>query len=243
MKNRISFKFEGERITSDKFRRGVGSFYSLLDEITDEISGQKKAINWLISIKQGSIELISEGEPVNIEEDVVISVIKALEKGLESLEESPYRPEYFTDNALELVENLAMLPDHKDELNKISVRVNGKYHNITPYSIANIHSILGTRGKALGSVEGKLLTLSKRGGIAVIVYDSLSDKPVRCVISDELIPIAVKAFEKDKRVSVIGMISYGKEGIPQSIKVEEIKVFPDREELPSAFDVYGILGA
>jgi hypothetical protein len=97
------------------------------------------------------------------------------------------------------------------------------------------------RGKALGSVEGKLLILSKQGGIAVIIYDSLSDKPVRCVISDELIPIAAQAFGKDKRASVTGMISYGKEGIPQSIKVEEIKVFPDREELPSAFDVYGIL--
>jgi len=247
MKNRISFKFEGERVTSDKFRRGVGSFYSLLDEITNEISGKKKAVNWLVSVKQGSIELIAEGEPVNIEEDVVINVINKLDKGLESLEETTYRPnyrpEYFTDNALELVENLAVLPDRTDELNKISIRVNGKHHNITPHSIANIHSILGTRGKAIGSVEGKLLTLSKRAGITVIVYDSLSDKPVRCVISDDLIPIAVEAFEKDKRVSVIGMISYGKEGIPQSIKVEEIKVFPDKEELPSAFDVYGILGA
>jgi hypothetical protein len=102
-------------------------------------------------------------------------------------------------------------------------------------------SSLGVYSKALGSVEGRLSTISERGALKFIVYDSLTDKPIRCNISDDLLFEATKGFRK--RVYVYGLISYDKNGTPKSINVQDLKVFQEREKLPSAFEICGILEA
>jgi hypothetical protein len=49
---------------------------------------------------------------------------------------------------------------------------------------------------------------------------------------------AVKAFRK--RVSVIGLVKYRRNGTPLSIDVDDIHVFDPDSELPSVDDVIGI---
>jgi hypothetical protein len=240
MKKTVSLKLEGERITAHKFRRSISDFYSLLDEITNEISGQRNTIQWFVSVKESSIHLISQAEPIHVNETIVDMVINALNEGLEILEERSIKPKYFTDYALEYVEDMAYLPSREDGLNRISIIVENTTHIITPHTIANISSILELQTKAIGSIEGKLLTLTRRGGSKFVVYDSLTDRPIRCYIPDEMMPIAISGF--DQRVYVFGLISYGKDHMPKSIKVEDIKIFPSKEELPTAFEICGILG-
>lgn len=237
----ISFKISGEKITADRLRRGIGDFYSLLEEISTEVSGSKKSIKWVVSVKSGSIEFVTSPEPVKGKQDFSNEIISAFGKGLSSLENSPKRPKYFTDKALESVEDLAFLPKKGNGLSGITIYIERKPHELTLQSAANVDEILGARAKSLGSIEGKLLTISQRGSSKFYVYNSIDDKPVKCNVGDDLFNEAMEAF--GRRVNVFGVIRYGKDGTVKSISAEEINVFPEKEKIPTASDVCGILGA
>jgi len=239
MDNTITLKLEGDIITSDKLRRGIGDFYSLLDVIASEISQKKKPVRWNVSVGDGSIVLVSEGKSTTDKEDYTESVLNAVKIGLNQLEQCADRPRYFTDSALEYVENLANLPEKNNGLSGIGIFIDSKRCEITKKAVANIDQILGTKSRAMGSIEGRLLTVSKRSNPRVFVVEFLTNKSVQCNITDYLIPEALSAF--DKRVYVFGMISYTKEGHPKSIKAEELKIFPDQKELPTFDQMCGIL--
>jgi hypothetical protein len=239
----ISLKLEGDKITSDKLRSSIGNFYGFVDEVASEISGRKKPIKWIVRVKKGSIILANEPEIAeNLNPAITDRIFESIKIGIESLEKVAHRPLSFSDRALEYLQGLAAIPKGRSNgLTGIHISIDRKPHKLTSHVIANVDSILGVYSKALGSIEGKLQTISERGGYKFIVYDSLSDKPVRCDIDEDLILEATRAF--GKRIYVYGVISYDKNGVPKSIRVQEFKVFKERETLPSAFEVCGILGA
>ena len=90
-----------------------------------------------------------------------------------------------------------------------------------------------------GSVEGSLQVLSERGSLHLVVYEPISDRPIRCYINEDLLNNSRDAF--GKRVEIFGDIRYRPDGTPRSIKAEEIATFPDVGDLPSVADVEGIL--
>jgi hypothetical protein len=80
--------------------------------------------------------------------------------------------------------------------------------------------------------------ISIQGGSHFAVYDPLTDRPIRCLISEDKVEDVQKLFRK--RVVVSGKIRYRKTGEPISVEVEDVQGLPDRKTLPSAEDVYGI---
>ena len=240
----ITLTFKGKQITADKLRRGIGDFYSLLDEVGAEVTGQSKAYKWLVSVKKGSIVFASEPLYVGRRKlvDAPSKIIRAVKEGIEQLDTKKQRPEYFNDRALELIQDLASLPDAKGNgLKGIVINFGEeKDKKIGSKYISTIEDILGFESQAFGSIEGKLETLSGRGGLRFNVFDSIHDQSIRCNFYEDLLDLAKDAFEK--RVYVYGLINYGPGGYPKSIKVEKMKIFPDQHELPSAYDVCGILG-
>lgn len=235
----IELHLDGEKISSDKLRRSISAFYGLIDEIALQVIGKKRPIKWIVSVEKGSAVFINKPELDGLAPPLLDNVCSSLDQGIESIEYSAERPKYFSDKALEYVQDLASIPEPQDGLNKINIIVDKKPHILTHHAVANIDTIMATYGKALGSVEGRLSTISERGGLKIVVYDRLTDKPVRCHIHEDMLEEVTKAF--GKRVYIFGMISYGKDKFPKSISVEEIKVFPEKENIPSAQDVLGIL--
>lgn len=238
--NTISLELDGDRISADKLKHSINVFFSLTDEIANEVSGKKKPIDWIVSVKSGSINLISHPVPKDIDAKLIPKIVNAIGSGLDMLEKSSKTPPYFSEKALELAQELATIPDIKGNgLSRICVRANNIQHNLTPKTVANVDSLLGYHTKALGSIEGKLQAISERGDLRFTVYDSLTDKGIRCNIKEELRSEATKAF--GKRVYIFGIIRYAHNGQPKSIQVEEIKVFPENDKLPTALDICGIL--
>jgi len=239
----LTLNIKGEKITAEKLRSSIGSFYAFIDEVASEVSGQRRPIRWIVRVKKGSIILINEPEIVrDLSPKVTDAIFESIKRGVDSLGKEAIRPAHFSDRALEYLQDLASIPKERTNgLEAISIKVETKSYKLTPYVIANVDSILGVYSKAFGSIEGRLSTLSERGGLKFIVYDSLTDKPIRCDISEEFFIEATKAIRK--RVYVYGLISYDKNGVPKSIRVDELRAFPERDKLPSAFDVCGILGA
>lgn len=105
--------------------------------------------------------------------------------------------------------------------------------------IANINEVLGCKYEAYGSLEGKLQTISSRAGLNFILYEALTDKPVRCTLKDDLLTTALKSF--NKRIYVFGNLKYNSNNDPVSISVQELHVFLDNEDIPTFGEMKGIL--
>ncbi len=64
--NTVQFYIEGPKITADDFRRCVRNFLDLLNEVTIDVSGRKKAVEWIISVAPGSIGLLATPRPQTV---------------------------------------------------------------------------------------------------------------------------------------------------------------------------------
>lgn len=243
MKKNITLKLEGDRINSDKLRNSINSFYGFVDEIASQVFGKRKPINWIVKVKKGSIDLINEAEVTKeLDQSMQDKVFNLIGDGINILNGEAKIPPDYNERALIYLQDLASIPDiHRNGLERIDILIDEKKYTLSKHIAANVDTLLGVKNKAFGSIEGTLHTLSDRRGKIFVVYDSLNDKGIRCTIDDdEIMDKAVIAF--GKRVYVYGIISYDKIGNPKSIKAEEIKVFKDSKDLPTAIDVCGILG-
>jgi len=139
---------------------------------------------------------------------------------------------------LEKAKDIATLRENSRGLERVEIRANGTRQTISARSIVSVKEALGKEYTAIGSVEGKLQTVTSRQGFKIVVYDSLHDKRVDCHIVDEdLRAKALSAF--GKRVAVHGIVKY-RRGRPISIRANKIRVFRPKEQLPKAADMRGI---
>jgi hypothetical protein len=92
-----------------------------------------------------------------------------------------------------------------------------------------------------GSLDGKLQTIQDAaGGLEFRIRDIMYRNPIRCIVSEDMLPSVMDNFRK--RVEVFGEIRYSQYGIPLAITVKSIAAMPSDEDLPTAEDVRGILG-
>lgn len=240
--DKITFKLDGEKIIVERFSMAMDNFVNFIDEISVEISKKRKPFFWFITVSEGSIclNLIPE---VKKEEDIpkMPQILESIKTGIKTLNESEERPSNYSDNALKALRNLASIIEIEERgINRISVSVNGKKEELTTKIIGNIDAILKTPKDEIGSIEGKLHVISDRGGYHFMIYDSLNERPVKCNFEENLLNKILSAF--GKQVNVFGLIKYKEFGIPQSIQIENIQIFPEQEKLPKAKDIRGILG-
>ncbi len=242
LKRYVTLKLEGDRINANKLRGSISNFYEFIDEIACQVFKRKKPIKWIVEVKEGSINLINEAEvDEKLDQAMQDKVFRLIGTGINILNKEAKIPPNFNDKALEHLQDLAAIPDiKKNGLQRIGILIDNKRFTLSKNVVSNIDLLLGVKSKAFGSIEGRLSTLSERGSKRFIIYDSITDKGVNCYIHDNgILYDAANAF--GKRVYVYGMISYDYMGNPKSIKVEYLKVFKDSQDLPTAFDVLGIL--
>lgn len=91
---------------------------------------------------------------------------------------------------------------------------------------------------AYGTVEGYLLALDLKGRVHFGIDEILTGKRVKCFFGDEIYSDVLKAIRK--RVSAYGLIHYKRGGIPASVEIKELSVFPEQSELPQFEDLIGL---
>lgn len=226
---------EGKRIPLNTFLFNVNKLHKLLQEVESVISPNKQPIlTWEISkLSASSAELAlvgtHKGDLPYSGEDVIREVVD----GLQTLTQTSTRPRYYSDKALQTAKEL--VPGIKAA--RVSVRTGDKVVDLNAHIIANVDSLLKPTSEALGTVEGALKTVSTAAKTWYFnIYDIVTGLPVRCNFDEDLLTEAGRAI--NRRVSVSGLISYGPEGYPKSIrKITELFVFPLDNELPSIEDV------
>ncbi len=238
--DRLTLRLEGQRITADRFLRAAESFFGLLGEVSEALTGKSKAFEWLVSVERGSIVLGARAEPSYKTDLPPAAIVEAAYSGFKKLQErKSVRPEFFNDDALQSARDLAKLVDGK-AVRVLQIRRSRNSFTLKDDKVVrNVDLILGGTATELGTIEGKLEMISARGCLHVGVWDALTDRQVRCFVRPGLLEEAKAAF--GRRVAVTGTIRYRPNGEPVSIEVDSLEVFPGREDLPSAEDVYGIL--
>ncbi|MXO72254.1 hypothetical protein [Alteraurantiacibacter buctensis] len=231
----LTLELNGEDLTPELFVRGVRSFFAVLNQLTDQIDD---TVGWRVQVKQGS-NLIGVYPNGGANSASVGSIYSSIEAGLSSLERDAEEPENFPPRALEGVRDLAKISLGADADIGVRVWVEKRPHGLSAHSIANIDDILKSGFEEHGAVVGRIETISEHGNAKFIIFQPLDGNAVHCIVPPERLPDALKAF--GHRAEVYGLVRYGKDDKPKRIKVEDITIFPPDDELPSAYDVVGLL--
>ena len=239
--DRLVLEISGPQITAEKFELGLRSFLAIIKNVAKEVSDQPKPVRWLVSVEPGSLRVEFRPEPVKAPANKIATILDTIENGIISAEAGLAPPRYFSDRALTKVGKLASIVDGaEDGLDRVQVWRNGKPHPITAKTVAHVDSLVGIQSRDWGTIEGKLQTITERRVTKFVVYDPVTDRPTHCYFDDEILDEVVDAF--GQRVSVSGLIRYRGDGEPVSIDVEEFRVLPTDDLLPSVDEVRGILG-
>lgn len=235
----LTLEIDGSNVTPEKFLRSVRTFFAILTEVTREVGGRPKAVEWRVNVKQGS-NLVQVAPQPGFDPALINIVTSAVGNGISQLENIEARPDHFNERALKNLRELGSVvgrAERDDTIVKVWVRRDPI--RVTEKSAANVSGILASEHEDYGSIEGRLQTVTERGRLQFIVYEQLWDKAIRCYMPDHLTEAAMGAFRA--RVEVYGLIRYRKDGQPISIFVDELVKFPPENEIPSFQDVHGIL--
>ena len=236
----LSLKLDGQQITAERFVRSVASFVGLINEVSDAVAAGRGAVKWAVSVRSGSVIVHFEAIADQVDPNIVAESVRAVRDGLDLIEKKPQRPRYWSDAALKRAKELAEALDSKaGTLQHLSISADSTQKVITRRTSANVDSLIGIELRALGSIEGRLRTVSEGGGLHFEVQDAITHNHVRCYIKEEDTEKILAAFRK--RVVVYGEILYRRDRQPASITVDRFRVLREEKELPSAADVRGML--
>jgi hypothetical protein len=115
----------------------------------------------------------------------------------------------------------------------------GKRLSATSKSADFLKGTLGVQKSSIGSIEGRLSTISERNAFQFVVFDALSDRGVNCFVAEDTFREVHAAF--GRRVSVFGIIQHDEDGRALSIQVESIRVLKDLCDLPPISSFKGML--
>jgi hypothetical protein len=241
IKDTVTLEICGDKVTAEKFSYSVRMFLDMIDEVATKVTGSYKAIDWIISVKPGSIGLCATAEPIKVSKREAIRTVSAIIRGIKAIsKKSKKRPKEFSDIALEKLYHLGHIVGFGDKgISQMTIRTNGKFHELSPSSVSYVSDILKMPTAAYGTIDGQLLALNVKGKPRFSIYETLSQKPVNCFFEDEVYTDVIAAIRK--RVSVYGTIGYHRNGEPASVEIKSLTVFPEQSELPQFKDIIGLL--
>jgi hypothetical protein len=234
----LTLRIEGPYFPLVKFRKALDSFMDLLTEIDKETSNNGGiTIEWAIeSIKSGSIYITAVANPVSeeIHQQRPVQVVEILAQGIDQLQEAPVVPSGFSEAALKHAKMFGDLIN-PDDFAEIQFNSNGWAKNIAPRIAGNIDEITKTTQKYYGSIEGILVSISVAGRQTLGIRNSIEGKTIRCYFKDDLFETAKEAL--GRRVYVFGLIRQRVHGPKINIQVDELRILPSPEELPSVSEI------
>lgn len=235
----LTLELDGSEITPEKFQKSVRAFFGVVDEVTRSVCEGRPAVKWRVQVKRAS-NLIGVAPVPGFPLEVIGTIAIAVQEGIAALEREDVRPKHFSDAAIRYARNLGVVigTDPRDDTR---IRLWARKHAlvVSHHTVANAAALLTGQFEDHGSIDGRLQTVSERGAIRIVVYETLGDRGVPCFIDAAQLPEAISSF--GKRVEVYGIVRYRNDGTAVSIKVEEIVPFPPPDEIPDFRSVRGIL--
>ena len=213
----LTLELGSDRLSHREFRRIVYAFTSLLAEISDEACGDRDAVHWEISVSQGSLRIVAD-LPQETDADTAGRVLDTVKRPTQRIRrrlDSFPRPVPVT--------RLLIGEDRTDILRE------------EPAEAARHPS----QAAEYGTVEGTLDTLSARGRLHFTISEPIWNMAVQCTVPDNLVGVMQGMWRQ--RVAAHGIVHYDREGLPTSIRADEVELFPYDETPLGAYR--GLLSA
>lgn len=242
IKGAIALELDAESVTAGDFLSCAEAFVSLLREVTESINKATPPDAWCISVQEGSQVVNVVPNLGRLPRPIADQIITTTVDGVHALEKEARYPRGFSEKAVENVRKLGRISTRTDT-KRFPVRIIDK-RRVTSVGrdvFSNSSALLDWKYEDLGTVEGALEALSVHGHYELRVWEPIRSRPINCLINDQLLETALSLFRR--RVEVKGLIRYTQDGLPTSVKVEEITALPNPSELPSYRQMKGILGA
>lgn len=224
----ITLELDEEVISIADFKMASDSFLDLVKEVSKQVSDKEiKDTDWQVKVYDGGIGI---GLYANNHNTYSELTIKNIVDGINKLTHG-LRPDLFSDKAIQSVKTLA-------EIFKKEISPNILIWDKTVQSVAVTRKVAEVAKELLeghyqedGAVDGILERVDAHGKLEFTVYDLLDNRPIKCEIEECQEQEALANLRK--RVEVVGVVKYRKDGLPVSIKATRIIKFPDSSEIPS----------
>jgi hypothetical protein len=237
----LRFEIKGKpgSITLRAFQTAVESWMGILNDLDAGISGQKGgSLDWVVTdLSMGSLALEIESRSRMPGKDYGPRVVRANIEGMEVIENEEKMPPYLTESGMKKAQRMVNLIGRQGTTGFLIANTKEKAE-LSIQSKNNVKSILKPRYQSIGSVEGRLETISLHRSNRLVIYESLTNKAVSCIFKEDKLP-EVKAL-LGHRVNVFGTIYRNKKGDALSVEVKELRKLREVEEIPSFEKLLGI---
>ena len=237
----IGLSLTGNDVPLESFIGAAEKLAGLLSELELSLFGARHLDWYVADLRMGSANLAMRPKSAGREgSDFGNAIISAALSGLETIEREALRPEHFTDDALRRAKALVGSVDH--EASRLIIFGDGgsmptKQAPLTARLAVHVDQLIGPASVAVGSIEGAMEALSIHKGEEFAVYDTISDRRIRCLCDREMLN-QVMAY-LGSRMSVSGEVRFNVQGEPVSVKVASFLPL-GREPLPRAEDLRGL---
>ena len=148
-------------------------------------------------------------------------------------------PPLLTENGLKNLQQIASTLDNNDATHLTATFIEEELRAlVTPRAADNVRQLLTPRHRALGSVQGRLETISLHRRATFHVYDTVTQRAVRCIFDAASIEKVKDAL--GSRVLVSGTVVRNRIGQPLQVQEPTLTLLPSEDELPSIESLIGV---
>jgi len=235
----ITMDSRTEDIEAQSFVDAIDHSLEILREIDSSISMRRRGtLRWVIGVlsRQSPAQVSLRPIPLLDAIDYGHEVISHYMQGMAQLKAGQSIPEHFSDTALGAAQKLARIS--RANIRVLQVRSNGNKVEINEHIAATINDLIGQTYVSTGSVEGVMEMVTIHEHTYFRVYDAIHGQGIPCYFTHDLLPTVQKAL--GQRVTVSGTVRADRIGRLESMRVANLRLFPDESELPKPSDLRGI---
>jgi len=238
----LTFEIKGNlgAITLNAFQTAVNCALRILADYDLAISGEKAgSLDWFITgISAGSLVIQATSRSKLAEKNFGPKVTEFFVRGWAQIEEAGLTPPLLSERGMLTARKLTRLIG-KEGVTGFRVSIPDKAVEITSKSSTHLEPLTRVVQHSIGSVEGRLMTISIRGRSRIILYHSRTGKAVTCSIPEAELPRLITTDMLGLRVIAYGRVSSNVLGEPMRVDVEHVRPLRREEDLPDIADLSG----
>lgn len=247
-KLRLEVNGDTNSISYPTFSNATSRFLQLLNEIARAVAVKGEGrVTWYVSGLSSdgslSVELFSKLKPpkgaTHKIRDFAPDIANSFVAGFENIELHGVSPPYLSQNGIERLQGLLDLLHSNGAKGFTATAIDSKRSvRVSDKASETLNELLPTKHREIGSVEGRLETVTIRKSRKFIIYHSITKKGVTCYIEDDEVFETAQA-NLGSRVAVFGDVSFNAKAEPVSIQVDRVRILADSASLPRAADLTG----
>ena len=237
---RLRITGEPRNISVHGFLSAIDNWLKILADLDSAISREPQgSLDWFVTdLSKGSLTVEVESRSRLEEKNVGPEVADAFVTGIEQIESKGASPPYLSEVGMQKMRQLVRLVG-REGTSGFEVTHLEQTVEISGRASANIDQLIRVQQHSIGSVEGRLETISIHGRRPrFIVYDALTRKAITCKFGTE--PWLEKVKDAlGRRVNASGEVHYNVKAEPLRVELQGLRILREKEELPRTTEVSG----